>query len=81
MSIILKSISTISDRRPLSDLAGIIKTLATAIENALKSSGAPQPSLAVGTSSALPLGANLEESRDELVEALDELRALVCFLW
>ncbi len=63
--------------RPLSNLAGIIQSRAAYIENALESSHAPQPSLAVGASYVLPLAADQEEFRDELVGALDELRALV----
>ncbi|KAK9422181.1 putative S-adenosyl-L-methionine-dependent methyltransferase [Seiridium unicorne] len=66
-----------SPSRSLSELAALIQTRSASIEDALKSAGLPPPSFAVGSPLALPLSPELEDTRDELVEALDELRALV----
>ncbi|KAK6065091.1 o-methyltransferase [Seiridium cupressi] len=66
-----------SPSRSLSELAALIQNRSASIEDALKSAGLPPPSFAVGSPLALPLSPELEDTRDELVEALDELRALV----
>ncbi|KAK6086414.1 O-methyltransferase [Seiridium cupressi] len=66
-----------SPSRSLSELAALIQNRSASIEDALKSAGLPPPYFAVGSPLALPLSPELEDTRDELVEALDELRALV----
>ncbi|KAK9777698.1 putative S-adenosyl-L-methionine-dependent methyltransferase [Seiridium cardinale] len=66
-----------SPSRSLSELAALIQTRSASIEDALKSAGLPPPYSAVGSPLALPFSPELDDTRDELVEALDELRALV----
>ncbi|KAI1843519.1 hypothetical protein JX266_010345 [Neoarthrinium moseri] len=63
--------------RSLSDLAQLIHSRTTSIETGLKAANLPQPSFNATAPPALPLSRELEEVRDELVEALEELRALV----
>ncbi|KAH6658135.1 S-adenosyl-L-methionine-dependent methyltransferase [Truncatella angustata] len=63
--------------RSLSELAALIQSHSASIVNTLESHGHPQPSFTVGSPLVLPLSPEVEDTRDELVEALDELRALV----
>lgn len=60
----------------LSELGALIQKNASQIENALASAGLPPATLSVGAPPVLPLPLDLKETQNELVEALDELRAL-----
>ncbi|KAI8949865.1 S-adenosyl-L-methionine-dependent methyltransferase [Xylaria longipes] len=67
-----------SSYRSLPDLGGLIQSRANAIQNLVKAAGAPLPSFNRGTAyQALPYTEEIEGKRAELLEALDELRALV----
>lgn len=63
--------------RSLSNLAAVIQANAGLIESALKTSNSPPPSFALGSPPVLMISPDLEECRDDLVDALEELRALV----
>ncbi|ETS84291.1 hypothetical protein PFICI_02316 [Pestalotiopsis fici W106-1] len=66
-----------SPTRSLSELAQLIQIRTVSIEGGLKSAGIPQPSFDAAAPAVLPIGSELEDIRDDLIEALDELRALV----
>ncbi|KAI0123904.1 S-adenosyl-L-methionine-dependent methyltransferase [Xylariales sp. AK1849] len=66
-----------SSLRKLSKLTGLIHSHAALIENALDSSSIPQPSFAAGSPPMLSVPPELDDTRDELIEAIDELAALV----
>ena len=61
----------------ISGLAGLIQKHATTIETFIQESGAPQPTMSVGTPPVLPLTPELEGTRNELLDALGELQALI----
>lgn len=64
--------------RSLSELALIISTHANSIHNTYNNENIPQPSFEYGTTHyAGPYTPSLEDSRAQLLEALDELRALI----
>lgn len=74
VSIILINMST---SRSLSDIAALIQHHSATLEDALKATPRPHLSFEVGSPLTLPLSPQLQNVRDELVENLDELRALV----
>lgn len=64
--------------RSLPDLGGLIQSRANDIQDLVKAAGAPLPSFDRGTAyKSLPYTEEIEGKRAELLEALDELRALV----
>jgi hypothetical protein len=63
--------------RSLLDLARIIQENAAVIDDVIKTSGQPQPSFEAGGPPMLALPLEKEESRTALLEAIDEMRALV----
>lgn len=62
--------------KSLTDLAALIQRDVVAINDDLTAANAPQPSFQVG-SPPLMLSPQGEETRQQLLEALDELRALI----
>ena len=63
--------------RSLLELASTIQARTAAIQDALKSGGLPAPTFESGGPPMLMLPAANEEDRSALLEALDEMRALV----
>lgn len=64
--------------RSLIDLAEIISTHASSIYSAYNAADIPQPSFELGsTHHAGPYTGAVEDSRAQLLEAIDELRALI----
>jgi hypothetical protein len=61
--------------RSLSELGNTVKSLTNSIGEFLDEANLPTPSFAQGSSSVYP--DSLQDSRAELLDALDELRALV----
>jgi hypothetical protein len=64
--------------RSLPELAHIVSSRASSIYDSYDASGIPQPSFEAGTTHyAGPFTPALESSRAQLLEAIDELRALI----
>lgn len=61
----------------LLDLAGAIQTHTAAIHDALKSGGLPEPTFESGGPPMFILPPSAEGDRGALLEAIDELRALI----
>lgn len=61
----------------LSSLVGTISTRTAEIEAFIEAGNIPQPSFSIGSPAALPLPESLDHAREEVLDAMDRLHALL----
>jgi hypothetical protein len=66
-----------SSSRSLKELASVIQARVDTLDEALKATNAPQPTLDINGPPALMVPPQFEDTKEDLLEALDELRTLI----